>query len=424
MKQPMTIHATVLIVTAGLVLAWLTQAASPPGSVITNAHAEEQIGGSEEPENTRGPRGGRLLSRGSFALEITIFEKGIPPEFHVYAYREGEAISPEQVNLQIELARLGGRTDRLGFLPQEEYLRGDGIVEEPHSFDVSVTASYKGKTHRWSYQNHEGRTRIADAMAEETGIETEIAGAATIHETASLTGRIQTDPNRLSRVRPRFPGLVKTVLRNLGDEVEAGDVLATVQSNESLQTYSVRSPIGGTIVRRDIQVGESTGDKLLFIVTDLSVVWVELDVFSRDLARVRPGQEAAIETFDGHRVNGVIDWISPLAAHASQSVRARVPLSNPDGLLRPGQFVRGTVTVEKIPVPLAIRKSALQRFRDFQVVFARFGESYEVRMLELGRSDSDWIEVLGGLEPGIEYVTANSYLIKADIEKSGASHAH
>jgi cobalt-zinc-cadmium efflux system membrane fusion protein len=151
---------------------------------------------------------------------------------------------------------------------------------------------------------------------------------------------------------------------------------------------------------------------------------VELDVFSRDLARIRSGQPVEIETFDGHRVTGTIDWVSPLAAHASQSVQARVHLANPDNQLRPGQFVRGRVTVSEFAAPLAVRKSAIQRFRDFQVVFARFGDTYEVRMVELGRSDDEWVEVLSGLAPGTEYVTANSYLIKADIEKSGASHDH
>ena len=197
-----------------------------------------------------------------------------------------------------------------------------------------------------------------------------------------------------------------------------------MQSNESLQTYAVKAPIGGLIVRRDIQVGESTGDEPLFIIADLSRVWVELDVFHRDLSRIHAGQEAEIETLDGYRIQGKIDWISPLAAHASQSVRTRVVLSNPEGRLRPGQFVRGWVTIAEHAVPLAVRKSALQRFRDFQVVFARFGDTYEVRMLDLGRRDSEWAEVLGGLTPGTEYVTSNSYLIKADIEKSGASHDH
>ncbi len=87
-------------------------------------------------------------------------------------------------------------------------------------------------------------------------------------------------------------------------------------------------------------------------------------------------------------------------------------------------FVRGEVVIDQIDVPLAVKQSGIQRFRDFKVVYARIGETYEVRMLELGRTDGRWVEVLGGLKPGTEYVTNNSYLIKADIEKSGASHDH
>jgi cobalt-zinc-cadmium efflux system membrane fusion protein len=75
-------------------------------------------------------------------------------------------------------------------------------------------------------------------------------------------------------------------------------------------------------------------------------------------------------------------------------------------------------------VPLAVKSSALQRFRDFTVVFAKVGTTYEVRMLDLGVSDATWTEVKGGLKPGTEYVAENSFLVKADIEKSGASHDH
>jgi cobalt-zinc-cadmium efflux system membrane fusion protein len=371
-----------------------------------------------------GPHGGRLLVARAFAVEITIAEMGHPPEFRVYAYAAAEPVAPELVNLNIELARLDGTVDRFAFAPIGDYLRGAGVVSEPHSFDVTVAADYLGQAYNWSYENHEGRVHIAQAQARQAEVATEVAGPTTIHETLALTGRVQTDPNRMSRVLPRFPGVVKSVRRNLGDVVRAGDVLATVQSNESLQTYSVKAPIGGLIVRRDVQVGESTADEPLFVIVDLSSVWVELDVFGRDLPNVQAGQSVAVETFDGYRVQGKIDWISPLAAHASQSVRARIPLPNPDGRLRPGQFVRGRVTIAEHDVPLAVRKSAVQRFRDFQVVFARFGETYEVRMLDLGRGDNEWVEVLGGLAPGTDYVTSNSYLIKADIDKSGASHDH
>ena len=257
------------------------------------------------------------------------------------------------------------------------------------------------------------------------GIQTEAVAPLTLIERRTFTGRVQTNPNRLSRVRPRFAGVIKTIDFELGDMVRAGDILATVQSNESLQNYFVKAPIDGQIVKRDLQVGEATGETPLFIIADHSDVWVELDIFVRDLTLIKKGQSVLVETLDGKdQITASIDWVSPLTAHASQSVRARVTVSNKDGALRPGQFIRGHVTIAEHNVALAVRQSAVQRFRDFQVVFARFDDTYEVRMLELGKRNHEWIEVLGGIEPGTQYVTKNSYLIKADIEKSGASHDH
>ena len=87
-------------------------------------------------------------------------------------------------------------------------------------------------------------------------------------------------------------------------------------------------------------------------------------------------------------------------------------------------MVKATIKVGEHAVPLAVKRSGLQAFRDFTVVYAQVGEEYEVRMLELGRRDGEWIEVLGGLQAGTRYVSENSYVIKADIEKSGASHDH
>jgi membrane fusion protein, heavy metal efflux system len=73
---------------------------------------------------------------------------------------------------------------------------------------------------------------------------------------------------------------------------------------------------------------------------------------------------------------------------------------------------------------LAVDNRALQDFRDWQVVFIKIGDTYEIRPLELGRTDGSFTEVLGGLNPDDTYVVGNSYLIKADLEKSGASHDH
>ena len=206
--------------------------------------------------------------------------------------------------------------------------------------------------------------------------------------------------------------------------MKAGDVLAIVESNESLRDYQVKAPISGLIVARDLQVGQVAADEPLYQIVDLSNVWVQLDALGRSAARVAAGQSVRIVTLDGHEVDGTIEWVSPLVAHGSQSQRARVPLPNPDRLIRPGQFVRGIVTVASSEVPLAVRTSALQTFRDFDVVFEKIDTTYEVRMMTLGRRDSEFVEVLDGLSQGAVYVSENSYLIKADIEKSGATHQH
>lgn len=386
-------------------------------------HAEEEI--------AKGPRGGRLLQQDDFALEMKIYEKGVPPEFHIYSYYHGKMLSPDDVSLNVTLKRLDGQIDDFQFQPQNDYLRGDGEVTEPHSFDVVVTASFKGKQYTWQYENYEGRVKILDAMAEGSGIETAKAGPRKIKEILNLTGRIQVDPNRLSHVRARFPGVVIKVQTELGAQVRKGDALAQIQSNESLQNYMINAPISGVIVARDVQVAEATSDKPLFTIANLAKVWVELDVFDKDLSRVQEGQSVQVETLSGESASGKIAWLSPMAAHASQSIQARVVLDNKrmrgskaSRLFRPGQFVRGRIIVAEHSVPLAVRQSGIQEFRDFQVVFARFAETYEVRMLELGRRDHDWVEVISGLKPATEYVTSNSYLIKADIEKSGASHDH
>jgi cobalt-zinc-cadmium efflux system membrane fusion protein len=86
--------------------------------------------------------------------------------------------------------------------------------------------------------------------------------------------------------------------------------------------------------------------------------------------------------------------------------------------------LRGRVIVNAVTVPLAVRTEAIQPFRDFKVVYANFGQDYEVRMLKLGRSTPEWTEVLSGIKPGTRYVTKGSFLVRADVEKSGAAHDH
>lgn len=378
----------------------------------------------EQAEAATGPNGGRLLRDGDFTLELAIFETGVPPEFHAWATAGGSPLDPRDVELAVELARLGGEVDRIGFTPQGDFLRGDREVREPHSFDVTVVARHAGTEHRFEYESYEGRTTIAADVASAAGIGTATAGPGTIRDELVLYGTIAPDATRVRAVHARFPGVIRTVRRYVGDAVREGEALATIESNESLQTYAVTAPIAGIVTARHAAAGEQTDAEALFEIADFSSVWAELDVFARDRPRLAPELPVAISADTGAAATGSIGYLAPLGNRASQSVVARVVLDNADGRWTPGQFVEGRVTVGTAPVELAVPLSALQRFRSFDVVFAQVGDTYEVRMLELGRRDASMVEVLGGLAPGTAYVTENSYLIKADIEKSGASHDH
>ena len=382
----------------------------------------ESEAGATEPE--RGPNGGRLLDDGAFTLGLAIFEAGVPPEFHAWASSDGTPVAPSDVDLTVELRRLGGEIDRIDFSPQGEYLRGNATVHEPHSFDVTVVARHAGREHRFTYESHEGRTTIAADVARDAGIGTAVAGPGAISDELVLYGAIAPDATRVRTVHARFPGVIRSVTRNLGDAVRSGEALATIESNESLQTYTVTAPIGGIVTARHAAAGEQTDNDPLFEIADFSSVWAELDVFSRDRSRLKTGLPVVVTADDDTTATGSIDYLAPVGDRASQRVTARVSLDNADARWTPGRFVEGRVTIGTTPVELAVPLSALQRFRDFDVVFAQVGDTYEVRMLTLGRRDARFVEVLAGLATGTTYVTDNSYLIKADIEKAGASHDH
>jgi len=401
-----------------------------PGTIVSTHAEQASHDGPGEEEDVRGPNGGKLFRDGDFAVELTIFEQGAPPQFRVYAYENDKPVNPAEVKLSIELHRLDGEVNRFAFTAQDDVLIGNNVVTEPHSFDVKMTAVYKGETHNWEFASYEGRTKISDAAAQEANVKTEIADAGTIAQYAHLTGKITLNRNTTSDIRARFPGIVKAVKTTWGEQVKKGQVLAMIESNESLKIYPVTAPIDGMILARNTNVGDVAGDNALFTIADLSEVWAEFHVFPSDLAAVKQDQVVHVQTLgsvkkeQSQSTKASISMLLPTADQISQTVLAIVPLDNTDGAWRPGMIVEGDVLVSEKKAPLVVKTSALQQFRDFTVVFAKIGDTYEVRMLELGINDGEFVEVLEGLKPGTEYVTENSFLIKADIEKSGASHDH
>lgn len=375
-------------------------------------------------EYEHGPHNGRMLRKENFALEITIFEKNTPPEFHVFAYNDNNELDPNKVELNIELSRLGDKKSNFKFFPINNYLKSDGVVREPHSFDVSVKAKHEGKTYEWKYSSYEGRTKIEAPMALAMNIKTEPVAPAVIDESISLTGRIITNPSATVNIKNRVSGIVVSMNKKQGDPVVKGEELGTIET-DNLQVVSIKSPINGTVIAQNTDFGHLTSSSSIYLIADINTVMAEFHIFPNDINKIKVGQKVHVMC-DKNKVvrSGTVYSLFPVAEPNTQTSIARVLLDNKDKMWRPGMCIQGKLILDTHEVAMAVKTSGLQKFRDFTVVFAKAGETYEVRMLELGKIGDEFAEVLSGIEPSTEYVTENSFLVKADIDKSSAAHDH
>lgn len=391
----------------------LTQASGDHGHDDHDEHHEEI---------EKGAHNGRLLKDSDFVVELAIFEKDVPPEYRAWAMVDGKTLKPDEWKLEVKLTRLGGAVNTFVFKPEQDFLRGQGVVEEPHSFDVVVTATYQNKRHQWTYPSYEGRITMAAEIAQASGLTTAVAGEGVLQERIKLYGTIVADPLRVSHVQARYPGLIRSVKPTIGSRVKAGDTIAVVEYNESLREYSLFAPIDGVVVERHANSGEFTADRVLFTILDERVLELHLQVFPTDASKIKTGQAITINS-NGQQAQTRTEYITPRHGE-TPTLEVHAPIDNSAGNWVPNQAVEGWVSIAQTPVALLIDNRALQGFRDWQVVFIKIDNTYEIRPLELGRSDGQFTEVLSGLNPGDTYVVENSYLLKSDLEKSGASHDH
>ena len=394
------------------------------GSDEHGEHAEE---GHADEEQAKGAHGGRLLEQAGYGVELAIAEDGTPPKYQAWLYQDGKPLPASAGTVEVRLKRLGNVAERHTLKQQTDgSLMASTIVGEPHSFDVEVLANIGGKALRWAYPSYEGRTEIAAAVAQESGIRLQPAGPGVIADEHEVQGLLTPVEGRIAKVMARFPGPIRGLRANVGDTVRAGQVLATVESNLSLTTYSVTAPISGVVLARSASVGAVASEGApLFEIADLSSLWVDLHIFGADAQHIRPGVPVTVTRMsDGVSVETTLERVLPGTATASQSTVARATIANADGLWRPGSAVKAKVTVDRQPAALVVPLTALQTFRDWDVVFIRNGDTYEVRPVELGKRDGERVEILSGIKAGDPIVIEQSYLVKADIEKSGASHDH
>jgi multidrug efflux pump subunit AcrA (membrane-fusion protein) len=209
-------------------------------------------------------------------------------------------------------------------------------------------------------------------------------------------------------------------------------IVKSSDENERLAWYPLRAPFNATVIDKHITLGEKlSGDSDAFTVADMSSIWVNLDVFQKDLPLIKPGQH--VRTTVGSavpKVNGMISYVSPIVSQSSRTTLARVVLGNTSGQLRPGTFVTADVLVDSVPAKVAVAKDILQDIDDKTCVFVKNEHCFEARPVTVGRSNDKYVEIVSGIRAGEKIVTKNSFRLKAELEKAaggghaGHGHAH
>ncbi len=572
----------ITILALGAVLAWGIINMDKPGQDEHSLHQEVK------PSDQRGKHGGWLFTEEDFQVEVKIFEDGIPPQFRVYVTKaEGKPISFDEVGINIVLKRLD-RVDTIGFKPSADYLLGDMVVAEPHSFEMTVNAEWKGQKFKWQLSQLEGRAEFSPEAIQNAGLVLKKAGPGKLVTKIRLPGEVGLNEEKVVHIVPRVDGVVKKVFKDLGDQVSRGEIIAILESRElaeakidyltsikqsdmaradldreirvfestqsmldlleqdldqeeiylklkdlvigksrellipasaklrlaksihirekgllekgisseseylialedyksaearyialrekisydgewslrekkktleidqlNLQTsnqkllalgltpeevdllpeqpeqhftqYELRASLNGTVIQKHLTTGEAVKkDDDIFLLADLSEVWVNFAIPEKELRKVRLGQKVLFK--EGPRaLQAQLSYLSSIIDEKTRTVTGRVVIPNKNGNFRPGGYVTVELVLGERKVPVVVEPGAIQSFRDWSVVFVKYGSQLEARPLELGENDGNRVEVVQGLKAGEQYVSVNSYAVKAEIEKSGATHSH
>ncbi len=572
----------IAILVVGAVLAWGILNMDKPKPGLDEPGSSLAQG--KELSVQRGKHGGWLFVEQDFQVEVKIFEDGIPPQFRIYI-TSSEQVNLDEINLNIVLKRLD-RTDTIGFKPSGDYLLGDQVVAEPHSFEMIVNAKWKGQNFQWKLSQIEGRAEFSPEAIQNAGLVFKKAGSGKLVTKIRLPGVIGLNEEKVVHIVPRVDGVVKKVFKDLGDQVSRGEAIAILESREladakidyltntkqadmagadldreiqvfentqrmldlleknldpeeiyrqlkdlvigksrellipvsaklrlaksihlrekgllekgisseseylvaledykstearyialrerisydgawslrqkkktleidqlNLKTanqkllalgltpeevdhlleqdeqhftrYELRATLDGTVIQKHLTTGEAVKkDDDIFLLADLSEVWVNFAIPEKELKKVHLGQKVL---FEGGLNTAKLSYLSSIIDEKTRTVTGRVVIPNKKRDLRPGGYVTVELVLGERKVPVAVEPDAIQSFRDWSVVFVKYGSQLEARPLELGENDGNRVEVLQGLKAGEQYVAKNSYAVKAEIEKSGATHSH
>lgn len=304
-------------------------------------------------------------------------------------------------------------------------MKKKNILNSPISLFKLMLVAVIGFTSITTSASEEHKDEIVSMsveMAKQNSIETVAATSGVIHNEEVVYGKIVADPASLAHVNARFDGVIKEVKVNLGEEVKKGETLVVIESNESLNQYSIKAPMSGRIVARQANIGELTNGENLLTIANFDVVWAQLSVFPTQLSKVNANQQVLIHSTEFNQ-SAQISYLTPSLNDKPYSL-AFVKLDNKTNKWPLGTVIKGAVTTSQHSAPVVVPKGAIQEFEGKDVVFIKEGNEYHPSAVKTGASDAINIAIIDGLNVGENVVVKNSYLLVADLKKSEAGHEH
>lgn len=202
--------------------------------------------------------------------------------------------------------------------------------------------------------------------------------------------------------------------------------LGAAPGSAALGRYELRAPFDGMVVEKHIALGESVKeDANVFTISDLSSVWAEISVPAGNLNLVRIGEPVTIRSgaFD-QAATGKVSYVGSLIGAQTRTATARVTLTNPQRIWRPGLFVNVELVTSEVDAPVTVSAEALQTVEDKPTVFLRVPGGFVPQHVQTGRSDGRRVEIVGGLAPGASHAGSGSFVVKSQQGKSSATHTH
>jgi cobalt-zinc-cadmium efflux system membrane fusion protein len=263
------------------------------------------------------------------------------------------------------------------------------------------------------------RITLTQAYAENAGIKDSIARAGEISQTLTLYGKTENDASQVSQVRARFAGMIRKLSLNIGDKVTKGEIIAEIESSSSLKTYTVIAPISGSVTARFANENELSDQQALLTITNSNKLWLELQVFPSQRKKVAIGDKVIVSSVSNESEFS-IKYLLP-SDNNQPFTLARVLIDNEAQQLSPGLLLSAEVVTNRQSVDLAIENRAMQSVGGVTVAFIKTAYGYQMRPIQVGLTDGSHSEVLTGLTHGETYALENSYLLKAELEKSLAA---